>query len=121
MKVELTLAPAGPAAIQSLVLDVPIKDDMAPLWHVLKTNIRSNPAGKTPGGAGEVWNSKKLRDGNLSLMYLRYRLWRGLISCFFQLRQYPMDGILLVIQRCNKRIGIGSCIAPCSSTHLCRN
>ncbi len=76
MKVELTLAPAGPAAIQSLVLDVPIKDDMAPLWHVLKTNIRSNPAGKIPRGAGEVWNSKKLRDGNWPGNFKHY-FWFG--------------------------------------------
>ncbi|MFW5802801.1 MAG: glycoside hydrolase domain-containing protein, partial [Verrucomicrobiota bacterium] len=57
-------------------LDIPLRDDMAPLWHVLKTRIRGNPAGAAPGGEGEIWNSKKLRDGKWPGNFKPY-LWLG--------------------------------------------
>ncbi|MFP4027977.1 MAG: glycoside hydrolase domain-containing protein [Candidatus Brocadiia bacterium] len=77
MKVELTLDPGGKAAeptatdtkrqqstvLESLVLEVPLKNEMAPLFHVVKGSppIRQNTAGATPRGDGQIWDSTKLR------------------------------------------------------------
>lgn len=58
-RVELTLAPGdGETPLDSLVLDIPLRDEMAPLWHVCTMGLRGNPAGRTPGGEGEIWRSK---------------------------------------------------------------
>jgi hypothetical protein len=59
-KVEMELAPGSEGEeLHSLWLDVPIRDAMAPLWHVVTTGIRGNPAGRTPEGNGRVWDSQQ--------------------------------------------------------------
>lgn len=82
MKVELTLKP-GPdpddsdnPALRSLTLDIPVRDEMAPLWHALKCNIRSNPAGRTPAGSGKIWDSSMLKDGKWPGNFKHY-IWLG--------------------------------------------
>ncbi len=65
MRVELTLEPGTEKGIlKSLDLEIPIRDVMAPLYHVVKGHppIRTNPAGSTPGGTGKVWDSSQMRD-----------------------------------------------------------
>jgi hypothetical protein len=61
MRVELKLSPGDAAdgtSIDSLRLDIPLRDEQAPLWHVVGTRpIRNNPAGRTPAGEGTVWDS----------------------------------------------------------------
>ncbi len=82
MKVELTLAPPEKtprdlsASLQSLTLDIPLRDAMAPLWHVSTTALRINPAGETPKGEGLVWDSTRTPDGNWFGNFLCY-LWLG--------------------------------------------
>ena len=92
MKVELTLAPkAQPkesnttdrnrqesAGIESLVLEIPLKDEMVPLFHVVKgaTPIRQNPAGATPWGEGKVWDSTRVRDNKWPGNFKPY-IWLG--------------------------------------------
>ena len=76
MKVELTLAPGTRnKELQSLWLDIPLKDHEAPLWHVTTTSLRINPAGKTPAGDGNVWDSRQFPDGN----------WYGNMKCYLWL------------------------------------
>ncbi|MFP4028085.1 MAG: glycoside hydrolase domain-containing protein [Candidatus Brocadiia bacterium] len=59
MRVELTLRPgAGKEQLQSLSLAIPIKDEMAPLWHLCTMGIRGNPAGRTPEGKGQFWQTR---------------------------------------------------------------
>ena len=65
MRVEMTLKPGTEKKeLRNLTLDVPIKDPMAPLVHVVKGTppIRNNPAGKTWGGTGRVWASTQMGD-----------------------------------------------------------
>ena len=65
MRVEVTLQPgAGKEELRDLTLDVPMRDSMAPLVHVVKGTppIRNNPAGKTWGGTGRVWASTQMGD-----------------------------------------------------------
>jgi len=59
MRVELELAPGEEKReLRKLWLDLPIRDKMAPLWHLVRSKtIRSNPAGLTPPGAGLIWDS----------------------------------------------------------------
>lgn len=59
LKVELMLRPTDPSdhALKTLILEIPLREDAVPLWHVVDTHIRGNPAGRTPAGSGEIWNS----------------------------------------------------------------
>ena len=64
MRVEMDLMPgAEQKELQSLTLDIPIKDSVAPLYHVSTTALRVNPAGKTPAGNGHVWDTRDFPDG----------------------------------------------------------
>ena len=65
MRVEMTLKSGEQKqALESMTLDIPIKDSMSPLFHVVKgcTPIRNNPAGSAPGGRGQVWGSAEMKD-----------------------------------------------------------
>lgn len=76
MKVELSLAPgSGGKEIRRLWLDIPLKDEAAPLWHCTTTGLRFNPAGRTPSGEGDVWDSRQFPDGN----------WAGNFKCYLWL------------------------------------
>ncbi|MCX5662969.1 MAG: DUF6067 family protein [Planctomycetota bacterium] len=77
MKVELTLAPGErKTELQSLWLEIPMRDEEAPLWHVATTSLRVNPAGATPAGQGNVWNSRKFPDGEWYGNFKPY-IWLG--------------------------------------------
>ncbi len=66
MKFELTLAPIDQKdrtehsehLLNSLVLEIPLKNDMVPLWHLSYMGLRRNPTGFTPAGDGIVWKSE---------------------------------------------------------------
>ena len=66
MRFELTLEPGGEGGTSSsehrtlnrLTLEIPVRDEMAPLWHLCTMGIRGNPAGRTPTGEGRIWETK---------------------------------------------------------------
>lgn len=63
MRMELTLAPGSTGApLESLALEIPIKDEMAPLWHLGTASLRGNPAGSTPAGSDVVWDSREKKN-----------------------------------------------------------
>ncbi len=83
MKVELTLLPPAattnsqqPTILNSLVLDIPLKDDMMPLWHACTTALRVNPMGETPKGTDVVWDSRKFPNGDWIGNFTPY-IWFG--------------------------------------------
>ncbi|MBS3764298.1 MAG: hypothetical protein KGZ25_13455, partial [Planctomycetes bacterium] len=77
MRVELTLEPAQEGQeLENLSLRIPIKNEMAPLWHTVKTRIRGNPAGRAPRGTGKVWDSRRFRAGAMPGNFLPY-IWLG--------------------------------------------
>jgi len=77
MKVEMELGPgAEKKELQSLWLEVPIKDELAPLWHCCTTSLRSNPTGLTPEGEGNIWDSSKFPDGTWYGNFKPY-IWLG--------------------------------------------
>jgi len=64
MKVELELLPGQQKQqLRKLWIDIPLKDEEVPLWHVCTAGLRSNPAGATPEGNGVVWDSTQFRAG----------------------------------------------------------
>jgi hypothetical protein len=77
MRVELTLAPGkSRRKLNSLVLEIPLVDREAPLWHCCTTGLRVNPAGAAPPGEGDVWDSRKFPDGEWYGNFKPY-LWLG--------------------------------------------
>jgi hypothetical protein len=77
MKVELDLLPsAKPQEVKSMWLEIPIKDSEAPLWHVSTSALRVNPAGTTPEGVGDIWDSRRFADGNWYGNFKPY-IWLG--------------------------------------------
>jgi hypothetical protein len=62
MKVELTLGPgAEQQPLEALWLEIPLRAEMAPLFHASTTHLRHNPAGAVPAGNGRVWGSDSNR------------------------------------------------------------
>jgi hypothetical protein len=82
MKVELTLKPGSAEAetetgtLNSLYLDIPLKDSEAPLFHASICKPRTNPAGTAPAGDGRVWDSRSLPDSNWYGNFIPY-IWLG--------------------------------------------
>lgn len=88
MKVELTLEPVEAGGqksevggqksetLNSLYLDIPLRDALMPLWHVSTTGLRVNPAGAILAGEGLVWDASRTPDGNWFGDFLPY-LWFG--------------------------------------------
>ena len=74
MKVTLDLLPGTERGkpLEDLVLEIPVKDSEAPLWHASTTSLRANPAGFAPKGEGKVWDSNDFPDGE----------WRGNFKCY---------------------------------------
>ena len=58
-KIELTLAPRKTTGtLDSLVLEIPLRNEAAPLWHVCREWLRVNIAGKVPAGDGKIWTNR---------------------------------------------------------------
>ncbi|MCF7853319.1 MAG: DUF6067 family protein [Candidatus Pacebacteria bacterium] len=78
MRVDMTLKPgASPGPIKRLWVDIPVRDDVAPLWHaVVAGTIRNNPVGLLPAGEGLVWESCQTGNGAMLGTFLPY-LWLG--------------------------------------------
>lgn len=78
MKVIMTLKPGAKAdaELESLHLDIPMKDALASLWHCSTTALRRNPVGATPAGDGRVWDSRDFPDGEWYGNFHPY-LWVG--------------------------------------------
>lgn len=48
------------SSIDRLTLVIPLKNQMAPLFHIISNTIRSNPAGFLPEGQGKLWDGTQL-------------------------------------------------------------
>lgn len=62
MKVELNLLPpeGGAQQLSDLVVEIPLSDTLARLWHVCSVGLRDNPVGAVPEGTGDFWDSALL-------------------------------------------------------------
>lgn len=70
-----TRNPTPDTTLAALWLEIPLKDELMPLWHVSTTGLRNNPVGEAPRGEGLVWDSRKFPDGN----------WIGNFKCYLWL------------------------------------
>ena len=75
MEVTLRLIPTSHRPLQRLYLDVPLRPEVATLFHAVGEHIRANPAGAIPDGEGVVWKSRDLPQPNLD-NFIAY-LWAG--------------------------------------------
>ena len=74
---ELTLEPGtGNQELRTLALDIPLVDDLMPLFHVSSTSLRLNPAGATPEGDGRFWDTRDYPDGSWYGNFKPY-IWLG--------------------------------------------
>ena len=78
MRVEMRLSPGKtPQTIRALSVRIPIRDDIAPFWHLMASDfIRSNPVGNAPAGQGVVWDSRKTGNGSMRGNFIPY-IWLG--------------------------------------------
>ncbi len=78
MKVEMEVQPMGSEKeIDKLVINIPLKNELAPLWHVMmSSSIRQNPSGSAPAGEGLIWDSTKTGHGAWLGSFLPY-IWLG--------------------------------------------
>ncbi len=65
MRFELTLLPGSEAGkeLETLQLEIPLREELMPFWHVSTTSLRWNPIGRTPDGEGIIWDSRDFPDG----------------------------------------------------------
>lgn len=77
MKVEMDLLPgAQDQEIKALWVDIPLRDELMPLFHTCTTSLRSNPAGRTPEGEGHFWDTRDFPDGEWPTGFRPY-IWLG--------------------------------------------
>ncbi|HUW57011.1 MAG TPA: glycoside hydrolase domain-containing protein [Planctomycetota bacterium] len=60
MLVTLRIAPKSGEPLERFFLDIPIRKDVATLFHAVGERIRDNPAGAVPPGTGVVWESRRI-------------------------------------------------------------
>lgn len=76
-RVEMDLLPGDEEEeIDALWVDIPLRDELMPLYHVSTTALRVNPAGETPDGEGLVWDTRDFPDGRWPTGFRPY-LWLG--------------------------------------------
>ncbi|HOL66162.1 MAG TPA: DUF6067 family protein [bacterium] len=76
VKYQLSLYPAGTAAVDSLSLVIPFDRGKLSLMHATSDGLRSNYAGAIPEGEGSIWASTSLKNWSLAGSFLPY-LWLG--------------------------------------------
>ncbi|HUV38913.1 MAG TPA: glycoside hydrolase domain-containing protein, partial [Planctomycetota bacterium] len=60
MLVTLRIAPKSVEPLDRLFLDIPVRKDVARLFHAVGERIHGNPGGVVPPGAGVVWESRRI-------------------------------------------------------------
>jgi len=57
---NIELIPNTTSSIDRFYLDIPVKKEIAQLYHAIGERVRNNPAGNIPAGKGVVWKSRNL-------------------------------------------------------------
>jgi hypothetical protein len=77
MKVEMDLLPGRQQReLAALWVEIPLRDELMPLYHTSTTSLRSNPAGRTPEGEGLFWDTRDFPDGEWPTGFRPY-IWLG--------------------------------------------
>ena len=75
MKWTLEIAPSA-RSIEKLVLVIPLREKLMPLFHACTDGLRFNYAGVTPAGQGRVWDGTKAPRNSIVGSYVPY-IWLG--------------------------------------------
>jgi hypothetical protein len=75
MKWTLEIAPSS-QGIEKLVLVIPLREKLMPLFHACTDGLRFNYAGATPAGQGRVWDGSKAPRNSIVGSYVPY-IWLG--------------------------------------------
>jgi hypothetical protein len=65
MKITLQITPTSAQIIDHLWLEIPVREEIATLFHAVGEHIRANPAGYIPSGKDIVWQSRSLHQPNI--------------------------------------------------------
>ena len=71
-KVELTLHASGDSSVDRLILEIPFRDDAAPLMHANGDRIRASVTQAVPGGEGVVWDASSVVCDDLPRNFCPY-------------------------------------------------
>ena len=86
MRVEMTLRPGEAGEeLDALWLEIPVREEVATLFHATETGLRNNPAGGVPAGDGAVWDSKNVPSSGWYGNFKPY-VWAGGVErgiCWF--------------------------------------
>ncbi|NQT85880.1 hypothetical protein HQ560_03890, partial [bacterium] len=72
MRVDLSLASAQTATVESVRLEIPLADDLAPLMHAMGDGIRNTVYAPVPKGDGVVWDSSKVQVNDFPANFCSY-------------------------------------------------
>ncbi|MCW3053052.1 MAG: hypothetical protein JWN14_2222, partial [Chthonomonadales bacterium] len=70
MRLDLTLAPG--ATVDGLILEIPLRDEAAPLLHAMGDGIRNTLYTQVPKGQGIVWTSAKVQTEDMPSRFCSY-------------------------------------------------
>lgn len=76
-KLTLTLTPKKDIQIENGFLEIPLKAEIAKLFHSVNNNMKNNPAGFVPEGDGVVWDSRMGKQNKDVYGNFRPYFWMG--------------------------------------------
>jgi len=72
MRVDLSLLPAPGRTVNALRMEIPLKDEMAPMIHAMGDGIRNTVYARVPKGQGVVWDSSKVQANDFPRNFCSY-------------------------------------------------
>lgn len=76
-KLTLTLTPKASIQMENGFLEIPLKPEVAKLFHSVNNNMKNNPAGFVPDGNGVVWDSRMGKQNKDVVGNFRPYFWMG--------------------------------------------
>jgi len=72
MRVDLLLSPTQEGSVDAFRLEIPLKDEMAPMIHAMGDGIRNSVYIRVPKGEGVVWDSSKVQVNDFPRNFCSY-------------------------------------------------
>lgn len=66
LRLDLTFTQHGSTLPERIYLDIPVRQEMAKLFHACGEGLRMNPAGFLPQGEGVIWKSRSIPQTHIS-------------------------------------------------------
>ncbi|MFW6162047.1 MAG: glycoside hydrolase domain-containing protein, partial [Planctomycetota bacterium] len=72
MRADLTLSPRAGTRVSSLALEIPLRDEMAPMIHAMGDGIRNTIYARVPEGEGVVWDASQCQVSDFPRNWCSY-------------------------------------------------